>query len=44
MKVLDEGFEYNGRKHASLSAIASQVTGTRWNGYGFFRLLKQERT
>jgi hypothetical protein len=44
VKVLDEGFEYNGRKHASLSAIASKVTGTRWNGYGFFRLLKQERT
>jgi hypothetical protein len=43
VKVLDEGFEYNGRKHASLSAIASQVTGTRWNGFSFFGLLKQER-
>jgi hypothetical protein len=42
VKVLDEGFEYNGRKHASLSAIASQVTGTRWNGFSFFGLLKQE--
>jgi len=43
VKVLDEGFEYNGRKHASLSAIASLVTGTRWNGFAFFGLLKQEQ-
>ena len=42
VKVLDDGFEYNGRRHASLSAIASQVTGTRWNGFAFFGLLKQE--
>jgi hypothetical protein len=42
VKVLDDGFEYNGRKHASLSSIASQVTGTRWNGFAFFGLLKQE--
>jgi len=31
VKVLDDGFEYNGQRHQSLSAIASQVTGTRWN-------------
>jgi len=42
VKVLDDGFEYNGSRHASLSAIASQVTGTRWNGFAFFGLLKQE--
>jgi Protein of unknown function (DUF2924) len=41
VKVLDDGFEYNGRRHASLSSIASQVTGTRWNGFAFFGLLKQ---
>jgi hypothetical protein len=41
VKVLDDDFEYNGRAYASLSAIASRVTGTRWNGYGFFGLLKQ---
>jgi hypothetical protein len=40
VQVLEDGFEYHGRKYASLSAIASQVTGTRWNGYGFFGLLK----
>jgi hypothetical protein len=43
VKVLDDGFEYNGQTHQSLSAIASQVTGTRWNGFAFFGLLKQVR-
>jgi Protein of unknown function (DUF2924) len=41
VKVLDDSFEYHGRAYASLSAIASQVTGTRWNGFAFFGLLKQ---
>lgn len=36
--VLTEGFEYQGRPYRSLSAIASEVTGTRWNGLAFFRL------
>ena len=40
VKVLDDNFEYNGRLYTSLSAIASRVTGTRWNGFGFFGLLK----
>jgi len=31
VKVLEEGFGYTGRSYASLSTIASQVTGTRWN-------------
>ena len=34
--VLAEGFEYEGRKYKSLSAIASEITGTRWNGFVFF--------
>ena len=37
-KVLDQGFEYDGRVFKSLSAIAREVTGTRWNGLAFFRL------
>ncbi len=44
VKVLEEGFEYQGRSYASLSSIASQVTGTRWNGFAFFGLLKQGRS
>ena len=38
VKVLDEGFEYQERRYSSLSAIARQVTGTRWNGFAFFGL------
>ena len=30
--VLDDGFEYQGRRYKSLSAIARAITGTRWNG------------
>ena len=29
-------FEYQGRPYGSLSAIARQITGTRWNGLVFF--------
>lgn len=29
-------FEYNGRTYKSLSAIASEITGTHWNGKRFF--------
>ena len=36
--VLADGFEYGGRHYRSLSAIATEVTGTRWNGIAFFRL------
>ena len=36
--VLDDGFEYQGRRYKSLSAIARAVTGTRWNGPLFWGL------
>ena len=29
-------FEFNGRTYKSLSAIASEITGTHWNGKRFF--------
>lgn len=38
VKVLEDGFEYQGHRYQSLSAIASQVAGTRWNGFLFFSL------
>lgn len=38
--VLDDGFEYQGRPYRSLSAIAREITGTRWNGLLFFGLRK----
>jgi hypothetical protein len=41
VRVLEQGFEYNGKRYESLSAIASRLTGMRWNGFAFFRLNKQ---
>jgi hypothetical protein len=36
--VAAEGFEWEGRIYASLSAIARAITGVRWNGHRFFAL------
>ena len=36
--VLEDGFQLGERVYKSLSAIARQVTGTRWNGYSSFAL------
>jgi Protein of unknown function (DUF2924) len=36
--VLEKGFEYEGEIFKSLSAVAREITGTRWNGYLFFNL------
>jgi hypothetical protein len=38
VQVCANGFEYEGRYYRSLSAIAREVTGTRWNGLAFFHL------
>jgi hypothetical protein len=40
VSVLDDGFEFEGRKFRSLSAIAKEVTGSHWNGVHFFGLGK----
>ena len=39
--VLEKGFEYQSRRYRSLSAIAREVTGTRWNGLLFFGLAER---
>ena len=36
VKILIDGFEFEGQKYRSLSAIAREVTGTKWNGFLFF--------
>ena len=36
--VLADGYEWQGRKYRSLSAIARAITGTSWNGFRFFAL------
>lgn len=38
--ALEKGFEYKGRRYNSLSAIANEITGTRWNGKLFFGVKK----
>ena len=38
VKVCAQGFEYEGRLYRSLSAIASEVAKTHWNGLVFFGL------
>ena len=43
VKVLDNGFEYEGRRFTSLSTIAAEITGTRWNGFAFFGLEREVR-
>ena len=42
--VLEEGFAWNGQKHASLSEIAFQITGTRWSGPRFFGLRQRRKS
>jgi Protein of unknown function (DUF2924) len=41
VKVLNDGLEYESRRYRSLSAIAREVTGTRWNGLLFFGLTER---
>jgi hypothetical protein len=48
VEVLAKGFRYEDRQYSSLSAIATAITGTRWNGLAFFGLIRprdrKERT
>jgi hypothetical protein len=41
-KVLVDGFEFDGEIYRSLSAIAHEATGTKWNGFLFFNLTSTE--
>jgi hypothetical protein len=36
--VLQDGFEYEGQRYKSLTAIAKEVSGSHCNGFLFFRL------
>ena len=36
--VLEEGFEYDGKRWRSLTAIARHITGAKWSGPRFFGL------
>jgi hypothetical protein len=39
--VRPDDFEYLGRPFKSLSSIANEITGTKWNGWVFFGLKSQ---
>lgn len=41
--VLDDGFEWDGQKYRSLSAVAKAVTGAHWNGFLFFGIDRKEK-
>ena len=43
VRVLETGFEYEGQRYRSLSAIAKTVTGAHWNGLLFFGLVSQKK-
>jgi hypothetical protein len=38
VKILEKGFECNGKIYRTLTAIAKEVTGSHWNGYLFFNM------
>jgi len=38
VRVLKQGFEFEGESYKSLSALAKAITGSHCNGYLFFRL------
>jgi hypothetical protein len=38
MVVEEDGFRWNGRTYRSLSAAATAIAGSRWNGPRFFGL------
>jgi hypothetical protein len=39
--VLADGFQHRGKTYGSLSHLAREITGTRWNGPAFFGLRKR---
>ena len=41
--VVDDGFEWHGKRWRSLSAIAREITGVHWSGPRFFGLGKADR-
>jgi hypothetical protein len=41
--VGENGFEYEGQHHRSLTVIAERITGTHWSGPRFFGLTKRAR-
>lgn len=43
VQVLEDGYEFDGRRYGSLTQIASDITGAHWSGPRFFGLLAKSR-
>lgn len=41
--IAKDGFDWQGQRYKSLSAVARAITGTQWNGYRFFGLREASR-
>ena len=41
--VMKDGYDWEGRKYRSLSAVAKAITGTNWNGFRFFGMREKKR-
>ena len=41
--VLEDGFEHQGKRYASLTQIAGEVTGAHWSGPRFFGLATSQQ-
>ncbi len=41
--ILDEGYEYDGRRYQSLTQIAQDITGAHWSGPRFFGLATRRK-
>jgi len=39
--VLDDGYDYDGKRFSSLTQVATAITGTHWSGPNFFGLRKR---
>lgn len=39
--MLPHGFEHEGKIYRSLSAVATAITGSHWNGFLFFGLIRK---
>jgi hypothetical protein len=42
VKVMENGFVYEGQRYASLSKVARVIAGTRWSGFLFFQAALEE--
>ena len=42
VRVMEHGFEHNGQRYKTLTAVTAKITGKHWNGFHFFGLQKED--